>query len=85
MQRNSPFARAIAAFAAIAAVARGAFTAQEFVVANAPYHSRGKGKGLHSGKKWGPPSSGRYAGAVNGEREMARRRSHLARGIIHAL
>ena len=53
------------------------------LVAAGPSRLRRKGWGVVSGKKWGPPPSGLYAGVSNGAREVARRQRQIARGIIH--
>ena len=53
--KSSPFKRAIALFALVQAAA-GDMGRLAMLPA---YESRGKGKGLHSGKKWGPRPSGK--------------------------
>ena len=73
-----PFSRANMLFALITA-ARGDVLK---LAALPEYRSRGKGKGLHSGKKWGPRPSykdmvqkdnGLWYPKDNGNREVARR------------
>ena len=71
------FSRAKALFGLIAAAMGNASA----LAALPEYVSRGKGRGAHSGKKWGPHSSSRNMHVVNGKwvqiengaREVARR------------
>ena len=77
---KKPFHRALALASAIAKF--GSITA---IAELGEYMSRGKGRGGHSGKKWGPRPSYRYMVRIerngnivwvqreNGERECARR------------
>lgn len=81
MLRSTPFGRAIAIFAALAAVSRGSFTPEQFALANTPYRSRGKGLGRHSGKKWGGYPTD-WLGRGTGIREAARRRRQIADGTL---
>lgn len=84
MQRSNPFARAAALFAVVQAAA-GDFAKLSQIP---EYESRGKGRGLHSGKKWGSRPSwrdmvrvgGRWMQKENGVREVARRQRQIAAG-----
>jgi hypothetical protein len=77
-----PFARSIALFALLASIKGKGLLPNALDPAFA-YKSRGKGKGLHSGKKWGPHPSyqrdmvqhanGLWYQKENGAREVARR------------
>lgn len=50
MKQRNPFGRAIAVFAARAAVSQARFTAEQPALANGPYKSRGKGEGCPGNK-----------------------------------
>ena len=77
--KSTPFKRAMMMLAAIqAAILPGG----PGLASIGEYVSRGKGLGRHSGKKWGPTSSGRYVGVTNGKRECERRMRQIERGII---
>lgn len=86
MQKSKPFARAIAMLTAIAALPM-ALRSNQLAMRDVAgeYRSRGKGKGLHSGKKWGPTSSnrnmhytnGRWLQIENGARERLRRQRQM--------
>lgn len=51
MQKSSMFARAIAMFAALAAVARNNFTSEQSQLVAQGYRSRGKGEGCIGNKR----------------------------------
>lgn len=71
--RSKPFARAIAMMGIISAAMSSGMPAMSAIAGLPEYKSRGHGLGKHSGKKWGPSSSGKYAGVFNGRRECERR------------
>lgn len=84
--KSNPFKRAITLMALVQAAAGD----MGRLAALPAYESRGKGKGLHSGKKWGPRPSGRDMVQVqtasrgkvwlqkeNGNREVLRRQRQL--------
>lgn len=81
MLRSAPFARAILMIQALAAVSSRRFTPEQFLLANTPYRSRGKGRGGHSGKKWGGYPTN-WLGRGTGIREAARRRRQIAAGTL---
>lgn len=74
--KSSPFARAIAMMAIVAS--EGANAA---LMKMGDYQSRGHGRGVYSGKKWGPRPSGKYAGVTNGRRECERRMRQMAAAV----
>lgn len=85
--KSNPFRRASMLFALIQAAAGDLGK----LAALPDYKSRGKGKGLHSGKKWGPRPSyrdmvktegGRWVQKENGAREVARRQRQIASGQL---
>lgn len=78
MQRAKPFHRALSMMQLIAQIGMHAA-----VALTGEYRSRGHGRGGHSGKKWGPQPSGRYARTFNGRQEVARRQRQIAKGIVH--
>lgn len=91
MQRTNPFARALAVMALVQAAAGDALKLAEIPA----YKSRGKGRGQHSGKKWGPRPSYRdmvqvdhatrgtiFVQKDNGYREVARRMRQIETGKL---
>lgn len=78
MQR-SPFKRIITLMQALAAAVAAGMPHRLALEQVGEYRSRGKGLGRHSGKKWGPPPSGKYDGVTNGRRECERRMRQMDR------
>jgi hypothetical protein len=83
------FARSRTLFALIAAA-----MGDDLALSRLPeYVSRGKGRGAHSGKKWGPTSSnanmrsvnGRWVQKENGKRECERRVSQMDRNLLNSI
>jgi hypothetical protein len=89
---TQPFKRFISLMGLLASCATPAERSIQLALAGG-YTSRGKGRGGHSGKKWGPQSSNRNMQVVdgqwrqieNGARERARRMRQIQKGIIHVV
>ena len=77
--RTNPFGRALALINALAG-ATGGLDIQAAMAAARGYKSRGHGKGVISGKKWGNESGKTYP--TNGAREVARRQRQIACGML---
>ena len=83
MNRTAPFSRSIAIAAAIASALASGMNMQFIEHVHGNYKSRGHGRGILSGKSMrNRYSQGGRVYPQNGEREMARRRRQITRGII---
>lgn len=82
MDRASPFSRAKAMFAAMAAaLAAPGATMQNVLAGLGEYRSRGHGRGKLSGKKKGNKGT-LWIDRMNSERECTRRRRQIAKGML---
>lgn len=80
--QHTPFKRAIGMMRIISAALAAGMSIPAALASVGEYKSRGKGRGGHSGKKWGPWPSGKYARAFNGPRECQRRHNQMFRAGI---
>ena len=82
--KSQPFKRALLMAQAISAILQNfrGHEVQFMLNQLGPYESRGKGRGVYSGRKKTATSSGKYARVFNGARECARRMRQIERGII---